>query len=242
MAPAPLEGDALENASDTAADAINGRDAAAHETANQPQLDVAKRIAMGTELGQLTPAERWQLRGVILSAVRWRSLMQRQELMHRPVGPAVDARSTQQQQQHVVHEPEDFWGGIAFSLASLGGGDARAEEAARSVVAVAQEAASHRWRVARFSTTFSSPARLMHESQCRRIMMQDGGGDVLTSVERRDQAEVLIRWQQGDEVRLCDTPPAEACTWARAWACACTCMYTWWQQADEACLCDTLPD
>ena len=81
MAPAPLEGDALENASDTAADAINGRDAAAHETANQPQLDVAKRIAMGTELGQLTPAERWQLRGVILSAVRWRSLMQRQELM-----------------------------------------------------------------------------------------------------------------------------------------------------------------
>jgi len=120
--------------------------------------------------------------------------------MHRPVGPAVDARSTQQQQQHVVHEPEDFWGSISASLASLGGRDGRAEETSSSVVAVAQEAASHRWRVARFSTTFSSPARLMHESQCRRIMMQNGGGDdALMSVERRDQAEVLIRWQQGDE-------------------------------------------
>ena len=150
--------------------------------------------------GDLKAEERWQLRGMILAAVRVHGLRQRAQ-QRQSVGTHGGAPETAGISSS---QPNGVWSlarnGLVTDMGALRDPSKRlADEQAdvEVVVEVAAKAADHRWRVAQFSTNFTSAARLLHESSFRRLSTVEGG--VTTQVESKDAAAALRRWQQGDE-------------------------------------------
>lgn len=163
---------------------------------NTQGKDVAGKIG----LSKLTALERWELRGVVLSAVRVHTLRQRE--LERQVAIR---RGTEPDGNNGSSRPSSFWSlarsGLATGMAAVRGPSTRLttdEAEVEAVIEVAAQAAEHRWRIAHFSAGFTSSARLLHEKSFRR-MTQVEGGDVTTQVDSNAQALAMRRWEQGDE-------------------------------------------
>lgn len=151
-----------------------------------------------SEGGELTALERWQLRGVVLSAVRLHTLRQRELQRQAAIRGGTEIAGLSSPQ------PSGFWtlarSGLATDMAAVRGANTSLETVeadVEAVVAVAAHAADTRWRVAHFSAGFTSSARLLHEKSFQRLSQVEG--EVVTEADDKERAAALRKWQQGDE-------------------------------------------